>query len=246
MLGYMRSKSTRGFIWDSADHPYIKALGARLKLDSLLGSKGSDLERTWSVCLVISSLWEHDGACAAKRPDPMSILDEVDLGKRFRCVEYSTVMLGALVSVGIRGRYLFLRTKDVETRDTMAGHVAVEAYLADEHRWVLVDGQFGTVSLLDGKPANAWEVRHAIERNASRLSVMGLSFPDSTVYFKWLSPYLFFLETRFDNRVSTPPEPGGLMLVPAGAKEPTVMQRRWPIEHMEYVYSPKEFYSVPA
>jgi hypothetical protein len=65
-------------------------------------------------------------------------------------------------------------------------------------------------------------------------------------------PYLYYLDVPFDNREG----PGKvkekqlnsshLMLVPEGAKQPTVFQKKWPISNMLYTHHVADFYAPPA
>jgi hypothetical protein len=233
------------FIWSRADDPYLVELKTRLNLSKLNREGLGDLYRVWQVCKLVHGLWPHDGVCTPVHADPLAILDEVASGKRFRCAEYTTVIQGCLAALDIRARYLALKTEDVETRETCAGHVVVEAYLRDHQRWAFIDGQFSAVPLLAEKPLSAWELSNALHHAGKALRLVGSSQAQSKAYFDWIKPYMFYLETRFDNRVSGSPNSSGFMLVPDGAKRPTIMQRYWSIENMTYTSEPDEFYPTP-
>lgn len=70
---------------------------------------------------------------------------------------------GCLNSLGIPARSIGLKTKDVETRDYVAGHVATEAYLKDYRKWVFIDGQWGLIPLMGDMPLNAIQLSEVIQ-----------------------------------------------------------------------------------
>ncbi|HEV2705472.1 MAG TPA: transglutaminase-like domain-containing protein, partial [Pyrinomonadaceae bacterium] len=177
---------------------------------------------------------------------PISILEEAKQGKRFRCVEYSAVLAGALNAVGIPARVLGLKTEDVETRESGAGHVVTEAYLADKKKWIMVDGQWDVIPTLKGQPLNAVELQEALAKNAKGLGVESLSGADAKKYFAWVAPYLFYFDTRFDSRIEGATHTRSLMLVPVGAKEPAVFQKKHSLKSMVYTNSLRLFYAPPA
>ncbi len=64
-------------------------------------------------------------------------------------------------------------------------------------------------------------------------------------FLAWIDKYLFYFETQFDNRELGVEGKARLLLVPFGAPEPTVFQRKWPMKDVTYTHSAKAFYSVP-
>jgi transglutaminase-like putative cysteine protease len=176
-----------------------------------------------------------------EKPDPISILEEAKQGKRFRCVEYSAVLAAALNAVGVRARVLSLLTEDVETRESGAAHVVAEAYLADRKKWVMVDGQYDVVPTLKGKPLGAVEFQRALAKREKGLGVDTFSGMSAEGYFEWVAPYLFYFVTRFDGRYGVATSRKELVLVPVGAKEPKVVQRKWPIGDVVYTNSLRAF-----
>lgn len=89
----------------------------------------------------VTNAWEHDGLQHAG-DDAHEILDRVEAGERFACVEYSTVLSQALNAVRVPSRQLALRTADHHT-GYARGHVVSEAWIDDLKRWVVLDGQNG-------------------------------------------------------------------------------------------------------
>ena len=86
-------------------------------------------------------------------------------GKKFRCVEYGIVASTALQSLNFKARVLGLKTADVETKKYGAGHVLAEVWMPQFNKWVLIDGQFNLMPILENVPLNAVEFQQAISEN---------------------------------------------------------------------------------
>ncbi len=233
------------FIYDTIDDPYLIQLRTEFALDDIITSCTSDLEKIRALSAWVQNLWEHDGSNTPEKSDPISILHEVQNGSRFRCVEYAIVLNGCLNAVGITSRTLALKTKDVETRESSAGHVVLEAYVKDFNKWIMVDSQWDVIPVLNGTPLNAVEFQDALVKNRYDLVILTSSEISNSYYFKWIQEYLFYFDVLLDNRVVNRTSPMSLMLVPIGAKNPTVFQREWPIEDMIYTHSVNAFYEKP-
>jgi hypothetical protein len=76
-------------------------------------------------------------------PDALEVLERVDKGARFACVEYSIVLSQALNAVGIPARRVDLRQRGHHV-GIGRSHVVSEAWIDDLDRWVLLDGQNGS------------------------------------------------------------------------------------------------------
>lgn len=231
---------------NTPDDSYMSRLRTTYALDKVVAGKKSDYEKVRALSRWVRTRWEHNGDNEPQKPDPLSILLEAAQGKRFRCVEYAVVLSAALNSVGIPARVLGLKTQDMETREYGAGHVVTEAYLAAPGKWILVDGQWDIIPTLKGKPLNAVELQSALARRADGLGGDSFSGAEAAEYFRWVEPYLFYFDTRFDSRVEGEKQPHRLMLVPVGAKEPTVFQRKNILKNMVYTRSVRLFYAKPT
>lgn len=231
--------------WSAPSEPYLTLLRERYELDAVVRGAGGDYERLQRVSRWVRSRWEHNGDNVPHASDPLSILAEAATGRRFRCVEYSIVLSGALNSLGIPARVVGLKTADVETRASGAGHVVAEAYLHDQGKWVLVDGQWDVIPTLGGVPLNAVELQRALAERAPGLGVVSLSGASAREYFSWTAPYLFYFDAQLDHRFGAVREPGVLMLVPIGAARPRVFQRIQPLLHHSYTHSLAAFYAPP-
>src|SRR5215207_9077051 len=229
------------FLRSAPDDPYLTRLREGYALGELVKGKLSDYQKVRAVSRWVRTRWEHNGSNMPEWPDPLSILEEAKQGKRFRCVEYSAVLAAALSAVGIPARVLSLLTEDVETRESGAAHVVAEAYLSDGKKWVMVDGQWDVIPTLKGKPLGAVEFQRALAKREKGLGVDTFSDVKADGYFEWVAPYLFYFITKFDSRYGVAASRKELVLVPVGAKEPKVVQRKWPIGDVVYTNSLRAF-----
>jgi hypothetical protein len=231
--------------------PYLINLRTEYRLNEVVAGTKSDYEKVRLISKWVRSRWQHNGNNEPQKPDPISILQEAAGGKQFRCVEYSIVLSGALNSLGIPARVTGLMMQDAETRESGAGHVVAEAFLADLQKWIMVDGQWDVIPVLNGKPLNAVELQLALAEATPGLTVYSFSGTQPQEYFKWITPYLFYFDTKLDSRLGVERQPylrhsETLMLVPIGAKEPQVFQRKWPLKNMQYTHSLWVFYAKPT
>ena len=232
--------------WSRAGEPYLTQLCEDQRLDALVAGLRDDFERVRRVSHWVHGLWPHDGSNEPERRDPAAILREAAAGKRFRCVEYSVVMAGCLTALGLPARTLSLMTADVETRESGAGHVVVEAYLRDRGRWVVADAQWDVVPRLGEQPLCAVELQRAIAEGDPALVMDGLAGPQAEHYASWMFRYLHFFKVSLDNRVGVEGRsPRQRLLVPDGSTPPRVFQRTHPIGDVEYVRVPEAIYPVP-
>lgn len=90
----------------------------------------------------VATLWKHNGSAHVEDEDAVQVLERVEAGERFACVEYSMVLSQALNARGIPARRVGLRTRNHHI-GLGRGHVACEAWIDELGRWVLLDGQNG-------------------------------------------------------------------------------------------------------
>ena len=92
-------------------------------------------------------------------------------------------------------RVLYLRTEDVETRTSGAGHVVVEAYIHELSKWVMFDPQMNLYVSSGKTPLNAMEIKSnmALNKKLSIHSSNLLFFLLRRFYLKWILKYLSYL-----------------------------------------------------
>lgn len=252
--------------------PYLTELRVKYNLDRLTSACRDDVEKTLVVMNWVNHLWRHNGSNLPAKNDPLSILEEVmEHKKQFRCVEYATVTAGCLNALGITARHLELKTTDVETRPVSAGHLVVEVYLSALNKWVMIDPQFNLMPVWNGLPLNAVEFQQVLVEKRGKLQFWSMdelcldnAFTGSSFgvvepttgdevgeyareYLEFIEQYLFYFDTSFTNcRWATDlPLEGRIMLVPLGAKNPTIFQIKYPLEVALYTNNYDQFYSVP-
>ena len=242
---------------DTAGNTYLRELRRSYPIEDVTASAKTDLDRVLATLHWTHQQWSHNGSNTPSEPNALTILAEVAEGKQYRCVEYGIVSSEALQAIGIPARVIGLKTADVATRKVGAGHVAAEVYLRDVGKWVFLDGQFDIVPTLDGEPLSAYEFGQAIRTRPGDVVLVDADGPVSDKrrrrYLRFVTPYLYHLDVRFDNRAGLPREERrlvdgktSLMLVPRGAARPTVFQRKSPMDYLAYTSSPAVFYAAPT
>ncbi|QHJ07044.1 transglutaminase-like domain-containing protein [Hymenobacter busanensis] len=237
--------ATYNFQFGSFDDTYLETMRDRYGLDATVAGKTTDLAKAQAVCAWVHGRLQHNGHIPTKKTDPMGILQDAQMEQQVQCEGFGIVLAAALQSVGIPARPLYLKTADSETRGQAAGHVATEAWLREQQKWVLVDAQWDVIPTQDGTPLNAVELQRALTSDAANLR--GLTSTDAKwkFYFKWLKEYLYYLDTPLDNRFGSKTSTAGLMLVPVGAKKPVVFQRTTRLHNIRYTHSVATFYADP-
>lgn len=212
------------FEWNDSDEPYLRQLRTEYNLDSLTFGLATDLEKAQAICHWVNSRWEHFGGNAPQRNDPLIILSKAQEGQRFSCLEYASVTMGCLNSIGIKSRVISLMPEDVETRRIGPCHVIVESWFNDLNKWVMIDPTRDVIPMLGDKPLNSIQLQIALTQKQRGLTISTKSEISDQDYFEYVTPYLYYFEILFDNRIvnteKTPRHKGAVLLVPQGKKWP--------------------------
>lgn len=235
------------FKFENLEDPYFQKLRTKFKLDELVKNCSTELEKVLVITNWVSHLWEHNGWNIATKPDAFSILQEViEQKKQFRCVEYSIVTNGCLNAIGIQSRILGLSSSDVETRKYGAGHIVIEAYLKNLNKWIMVDAQANAIPVLNNIPLNAVEFQKALANHYSCLNIISLSNEITfKEYVEFIGQYLYYFKTELEQKCTRDGDQKSIMLVPIGAKKPTVFQIKYPLINVLYTHSAACFYQKP-
>jgi hypothetical protein len=231
---------------------YLQTLREKYELDKVVAGAANDTEKALRIVNWVHQQWQHNGSNEPSKSDALTILEEAEQGKSFRCVEYGIVTTAALNAIGLPARTMGLKMKDVETIEYGAGHVVLEVYLKDINKWVMLDGQFDAMPVLNNVPLNAVEFQQAIANNYDALEIRSLSGTSKSHYVTWVYPYLYYFDVRFDNREGlalkheTIDSKSHLMLVPIGSKLPRVFQVKYPMDMYKYTNSLTDFYESPV
>lgn len=241
------------FVYETGiNNPYLQKLKSDYPIDSIASDGKTDLEKVRNISSWVHGLWKHDGYNTPKQNDALYILDEVKKGQRFRCVEYGIVTTACLNAIGLPSRTLSLKTKEVETTPSGAGHVVMEVFLKDINKWVMVDPQWDAIVCLNNVPLNAVELQDAITKRKNIQILTSEEELDESQYQAWIYPYLYYFSYKFDNRENTTKDnriainsKSDIMLVPTEAKVPTIFQINSPIDYCIYTHSLLDFYNSP-
>jgi hypothetical protein len=259
---YEKQISPVKIIMDDPDDPNMVKLRTEYKLGKLVSGAADEYEKLRLLTKWVHDQWTHTGNNKPSKSDPLTILKEAGEGEKFRCVEYSIVVAGCARSLGMPSRVLALKREDVETAKSGAGHVVAEVWLDQFKKWVFVDGQMDAIPEENGVPLNAVEFQEAVARKAKDRDGVSLKIRSSSMsksrsfgfaeedYILWAAPYLYHFDFNLDQRFfgesyeerRYSPVKGKIMLVPKGAKNPTVFQQKTPIENCTYISNPKAFY----
>lgn len=234
--------------WCPYEEEYLQKLKEEYDLDALVADCETEFEKVQAVTEWVSNLWSHNGENIPEQSDPLFILKSVtEDGEQYRCVEYAVVIAGCLNSLGIPARSIGLKTKDVETRDYAAGHVATEAYLKDYRKWVFIDGQWGLIPLMGDMPLNAVQFSEVIqhpedyEEALQFLSFLGENGAQKE-YCDWINEYLYYFDVIGYIENTEGRKAVSLMLLPQEAEPPAVFQIHYPLEIDIYTNSVPRFY----
>ena len=243
------------FIYQNKNNsPELATLITEYRLDSVANLGTTEFEKILQLLNWTNSRWAHNGSNRPSKSNAITILKEADEGKKFRCVEYGIVLRSVLASNGLNARTLGLQTKDVEVTRFGAGHVLTEVWSTQYNKWFMLDAQFNVVPVLDNIPLNAVEFQDAIfhDKSFKLVDLNGeVDIKHAKKYMKFIPPYLYYFDFKFDQRelpyenLIKVNDNGLLMLVPVGAKNPTIFQRKIKMDYYEYTNSLNDFYRKP-
>lgn len=209
----------------------------------------SEIKKVKKISGHAHSLFPH-GNDKPSLLSPITIIKEAREGKSFRCVEYSFLTISLLWAYGIPARIVGLKTKDMETRETYAGHVIVEFWSFKFQKWIMIDVQFGIIPKDEKGFLSAVELGEKLDKGLSVEYILVAqsrfsSETDTKKYTEWIHPYLYFFDTPLDLRLETTEQnrlsDKRVMLIPLGVDPPKVFQKIIPINAI-YTHSILDFY----
>jgi hypothetical protein len=239
---------------DLDNAPELLELSAKYRLDSVAARGASEMDQILHLLNWTHNRWKHNGSTEPSELKVLTILEEAASGKRFRCVEFGIVLKSVLAANGFKARTLGLKTRDCETTRIGAGHVLTEVWSEVHQKWFVLDAQFNVVPMLHDLPLNAVEFQRAIINYADfKLVDLNGEVPPKTLerYMTFIPYYLYYFDFKFDQREVVYEDSykidgnTSLMLVPDGAKKPTVFQRKFDMNSMLYTNSLLDFYRKP-
>ncbi len=230
------------FKWSKPNTPYLDSMRIRFDLDAVTAGAKSDYDRLRALSRWTRTQWDQNSAAPARSTDPVGLLEDAASGHQFQCDDFAVVLSGALNAVGMPARVVNLKTADAETRVSGAGHVIAEAWLRDARRWVMVDGQYDMIPFVKGSPASALDLKKAIDAKSASISYNSMSGVKPAEYARWIKPYLYYMDTKIDQRIGAPTDGRVLMYVPQDGKAIRTFQRKTPLRNVIYTTAPAVFY----
>lgn len=101
-------------------------------------------ETAYEMLVWVTNRWRHIGTNHEPSANANLILDRVERGERFACLEYTVTLTQALNAVQIPARRISVFRAGYYA-GVGGGHAVTEAWIDDLGKWVLLDGQNGAV-----------------------------------------------------------------------------------------------------
>jgi transglutaminase superfamily protein len=143
--------SSHGFKEDDFEHPRLRLLRSRERLDQVVSAGGSQFGKILLLRAWVHGQWEVGGSFYYPPWDAVEILDLArKFGNRGFCAQYAIVFLQACQSLGLHARYVDL-----------PGHFVVAVWSDDYDRWVVMDPMKDVHYERDGVPMRGRELYRA-------------------------------------------------------------------------------------
>jgi len=163
------------FLWEDFQHPRLRTLRERYRLDEVIAGAPSDLERVIRLRHWVKSRWDHEQPITSPLWDALYMLERAEKNiEYFYCVHYSVTYMQCCLSLGIPARLINLHQgigpADFDRRRAIFEppgipvfeHVVNEVWLDDLGRWAMMDVDFDIHYERDGNPLNALEIHRAL------------------------------------------------------------------------------------
>lgn len=149
-----------GFKNESLDHPGLKRLREKEKLDQVIAAGKDEFEKMRLLMDWVNSQWTNSAPDPYPPWDANRILALIRAGKTGGfCAQYAVVLGQAALSLGWIPRYLDITTRE---RDPALGHFTVELWSNQHNQWVVLDPFFDCYFEREGKPLSALEIHQAL------------------------------------------------------------------------------------
>jgi len=211
--------------FNDSESDRFKTLREKYKLDGVVAKAKNQFEAQLALLSWVHNKWVHDSLSEPAHEDSLTILADVDQGKRYRCVEYSVVLAEVFQAMGYPARIVALK-KDGMSYGVGKGHVITEAWNDDLGKWIAYDGQNNATWRIANRALSSEEVREVSRTGTPdqiRLSFGPTSWipqetPESERRATW-QPYFEHLEYRFDNTDFDAPQSPTSRISLVGPKE---------------------------
>ncbi len=132
---------------------------------------------------------------------------------------------------------------DVETRNE--AHSVAEVWVEQFNKWILADGQYGTIAELNGVPLNAVELQHALAEEQPVNCQVGDSVCGD--WKRFILQNMYYFKIADDQRFYGGAFSKQLVLVPKGAPYPRKLAggNEGIFANSVYISNPDAFYMPP-
>jgi transglutaminase-like putative cysteine protease len=201
------------FAVEPYDHPRLKELREKCRLDEVLQGATSEFEVVARLAAWASQLWT-DGHLREGYPawDALEILKPHADGRPVGgfCQQYNLVLLQACESLGIPGRCVSIGPGD-HGSPIRGGHEVVELWSNDYRKWVYVDGN-AAWCFTDADAATPLSLLELRERQLRGRPVRVVVLAETKVVWKGISDWPPFIELRLIPRSNFLEQPAPLPL----------------------------------
>lgn len=158
----LNSTYRRMLLPDSLDSSLYKSLRAYMgiRLDTLHGKDFSNIRK---ITAWVNKKWVHNPyGIAPVEANGMDILNAVDRGEKFSCLEYSKLLRDVLHANGYVARIVTLQSHEIDYSGPGTAHVAVEVYLSSQEKWIYIDPQWGIYLKSNDRLLNIYEYQKLV------------------------------------------------------------------------------------
>ena len=144
------------FRYERLDHPSLRRLRAKYRLDHVVARGKTDFERMVLLRSWVAGRWKH-GVPRCRRHAALKaigILDRAARGERFFCHHDATTFIQCCLAMGWQARYVGILTSGP------FGHSVSEVWSNSYRKWVVMDVSYDLHYLRGGLPLNALELHN--------------------------------------------------------------------------------------
>ena len=232
------------FSYEPPDSPNLTKLRKTYGLDQIAGS-GSDLDKAKNLLKWVHDLIPHDGSrpLPAQRDAIALINSAKSSGRGLNCRGLAIVLSEALLSVGVKARFIELLPRDFSTDS----HVVTLAYIPELERWVFFDPSYQAWFVnATGQYLGLAEIRASLINGDVLIANAEINYnggPVDVDYLHYLSKNLYRLASPEHSAfgIDTSPERKMVILNPTGGNS----GRRNPFQAQITLHNPNLFWAKP-
>jgi len=240
----LTEKASLVFTSESADSPGLTQLRETYALDQVAGS-GPDLEKTKNLLKWVHDLIPHDGSrpLPAQRDAISLIKSAKSSGQGLNCRGLAIILSEALLSVGVKARFVELLPRDFSTDS----HVVTLAYIPELGKWVYFDPSYQAYFVnAAGQYLGLAEIRASLMNGETLMANPEINYnggPVDVDYLNYLAKNLYRFASPEHSAfgIDTSSERRMVTLNPAGDNS----GRRNPFQAQITIHNPDLFWATP-